>query len=244
MKTIGVSMMAAAAMLAGCEPGAGFQSGDRAAILMRLAEEEADRISSPKDRLTRQLNIANLQIGERRHADGRATLARARATLESAGKDELTDHERISGWVSISELSRHAGDYPSARSACQEGLGFLRTIQPVADRVQYLRGLAEELRKCIGKAASAKVLREGGQWVKTVEERVRRRAAFTMVAHDLFLCDDYDGGRDVLRLEDDTTWRTDTLIQLAGNAIPSKPMWNQIARPVTFEATYKRADYK
>ena len=42
-----------------------------------------------------------------------------------------------------------------------------------------------------------------------------------MLAHDLFLADDYDGGRDALRLDADVDWRTGVLIQLAKEASPT-----------------------
>src|SRR5437763_14237706 len=106
-----------AVVLAGLGPAGCGQSrpvgGDPNRILA-MAGEEAGQIPSSKERLTRQLNIADRQNDNGRPADARATLAAARQTLESAGraaegkdgaatkpaegKDEgLTDHERVAG---------------------------------------------------------------------------------------------------------------------------------------------------
>lgn len=213
--------------LAGCEPAVvsprpSFRDPGRAAMLMRLAAQEAVNIRVAKDRLSRQLNIANLQNQQGHSGDARATLALARQTLSTAADDALDAHARISGWVSISELSRAAGDRPSAESACDEGLKFLRVLKPAGERCQYVCGLAEEFRILKGKDEAAKVLREAGPWAETIAEESARRQAIKAIAGDLFLCDDYDGGKEVVQKEKDPLWRTDTLVQLAMSATPRK----------------------
>jgi hypothetical protein len=217
-----------------------YQSRERAAVLMRLAGQEADQITTPRERLTRLLNLAELQIGQGDSAGARATLSRAGATVRACSADDLDVHLHVSAWVSISELSRRAGDPGAARSACQEGLTFLRTVLPPAERVPYVKGLAAEFLACSGKAASASVLREGAQWAADIKDLSQRRSTLTILAHDLFLDDDYDGGRDALRRDPDVNWRTDTLIQLAKDAIPApvQQMWNKSQVDVSYGASF------
>src|SRR3954470_24141846 len=75
---------------------------------LHMAGEEAGQITAPRERLARQLNIANRETESGRPADARQTLRAARDTLERADKSALTDHDRLAGWISLSELARNA----------------------------------------------------------------------------------------------------------------------------------------
>ena len=208
-------------MLAGCATMPTYQSRDRAETLMRMAGQEAEQIAKPKERLARLLNLADLQIGQGDLFGARATLGKAGAAVRACSADDIDTHTHVSAWVSVSELSRRAGDAEGSRSACQEAMKFLRTVEPPASRIPYLRGLAAEVLASDGKSASSRVLREGAQWAKDIQDVLHRREVLTVLAHDLFLADDYDGGRDVLRLDADVDWRTGVLIQLAKEASPT-----------------------
>lgn len=230
-----------ALLSAGC--GQSRPAGGDANRILAMAGEEAGQIPAAKERLTRQLNIANRQTDNGRPADARATLAAARQTLESAGraaggkdaatrlaegkdeKDEgLTDHERLAGWVSIAELSREAKDERAAGQALDEALTHLRALQPESARADYVTGVAREVKAQRGDAAAATVLVEGGDWAAKIDDRATRRAAFVAIAADLFRCADYEGGRAVLRHDQDAAWRSDSLTALASAAGPIRVM--------------------
>jgi hypothetical protein len=228
------------AAVCGCGETAVYQSHARAAILMRLASGEIDQISSKRERLTRLLNLAALQDDQKDFAGARDTLKKAAAVAAASSAGDLDTQLHVSAWVSISELSRRADDLAAARAACLAGMEFLRAVQPPRGRLAYLRGLAAEFRLASGLKASAAVLREGAKWAADVPEGERRRSVITVIAHDLFLCDDYYGGRDALRVESDANWRADTLIQLTNEAIPA-PVQTHLAaldKDVTFKRNF------
>ena len=226
-------------LLVGCGGVDSFRSADRAARLMAMAAAHASDIESPRERLTRQLNIANLQNQEGRAGDARATLTQAAQTIRQAEDGRLDEHTRMAGWVSISELSRRAGDRRSAGGACDEALALLRSIQPPDKRCRYVRGVAHEARLLRGKKASAAILRESGDWAQRIRDRAERRKACTVIASDLFLCDDYRGGDALLRHDDDAAWRSDILLQLAKSAIPQKSYGSSL----NFERVFYRSKF-
>src|SRR5207248_7143310 len=108
----------------------------------------------------------NVQILRGLTGAARAALGAARETLQGAA---LTDeHLRLAGWISISELSRRAGDLENARESVKEALRFLRALEPVPRRAEYARGGAAEVRLLEGSAASAEVLREATAWAALI----------------------------------------------------------------------------
>jgi hypothetical protein len=218
--------------IAGCGGGGG---ANRSQMLMRMAAGECRQIPDSDQRLRRQLNIANMQNNRGDAAGARATLADARSTIESSPTEALTQHVRISGWVSISELSREAGDYGGAHYACSQAVAWLSNIQPVTDRPQYIRGVAREVRALRGEAASAALLREGGAWAAQIADAGQRRAAYIAIANDLFTCEDFDGGKAVLHRDEDVAWRVDTLTQLSGGWGYDKHAWG---KSVSFQSMF------
>lgn len=195
--------------------GCGYGRQDRAARLVALAAGEAAEITKPRDRLQQQLNIAEMQIRRAWMPDARTNLVAARKTIESADRDQLTDLDRIAGWVSISELSRDAGDYSGATVACDSARKSLTTIQPESKRCEYVRGLSREF-FAIGDGRSAvDLLTQAGAWAKGIEQEAYRRQALVALANDLFNWDAFDNGRTVLRNDSDAAWRSQTLLTLA-----------------------------
>ncbi len=197
-----------------------FQSADRARRLMAMAGEEAAQIPSPEQRLERLMKIADMQIRNGENADARRTLAQAWRALEDAAAGELDEHTRLAGWVSISELSRRAGDRTTAWGACDEATRMLRALEPATRRCEYVRGVAAELRELRGKAAAAELLRQAGEWAVGIKDHGYRRKALAAMASDLFFCDDYAGGRAMLHVDDEAAWRSQTLASLARDAVP------------------------
>ncbi|MCD4825780.1 MAG: hypothetical protein K8S55_14400 [Phycisphaerae bacterium] len=205
---------------AGCDSTPEFRES-RAQRLMGMAAEESEKVANGRLRLKHELNIANMQIDNDYYADGRETLRRAMATLKQMG-DDLDSHTRLAGWVSVSELSRRTEDDTVAMLACDQAVKLLRSLKPIQQRCNYVRGVAAEIRQVRGKPAAAALLREAAPWIKTMTETNQRRQACKAIASDLFLYNDYDGGKMILRLEDDADWRVTTLTQLANRAISQK----------------------
>lgn len=190
-------------------------SAYRSQRLMALAAEEAGLIPEIDTRLTRQLNLADVQIQRDWLADARATLANARDTLKSADAAKLNEHARLSGWISISELSRQAEDTVLANQACDGAVTALRAIDDPGRRCQYVLGIANELQYLKGKPAAAQLLVEAGPWLRSLDHLEKRRQAATSFAAALFNFDDYAGGQKLLRQDDDAAWRSETLAHLA-----------------------------
>ena len=195
---------------------------------MAMAAEEAQAIDDVADRLRRQLNIANMQIVNGQFLDGRKTLGHARVTVE-ASVSELNPHSRLAGWVSISELSRMAGYSRFADAACEETIELLRSIEPRPVRCEYVRGVAREVLGSRGNKAAAELLRESAEWVAQIDDRQERRKAYVAIASDLFGCGDYIGGRNVLRCEGNSKWRSETLTRLAKEAVSMKAFGKSVS---------------
>jgi hypothetical protein len=186
--------------------------------ILHMAGEEAGQINAPRERLTRQLNIANRQTEHGHPADARKTLAQARQTLEHADKSALNDKERLSGWVSLSELARYAGDPPFANGALDKALASLNEITPAQERCQYVMGVEREVRALRGDAPAAKLLLTASEWAMELPKEPTRRAAYVTYADGLFHCNDYEGARTVLRRDPDAAWRSDALTLLSDRA--------------------------
>jgi hypothetical protein len=190
-------------------------SEKRSEMLTALAAQEAALITDVDARLTRLLNLAELQIQRQWLEGGRATLEAGRRTLGSDDAKKLNDHARISGWVSISELSRHAKDNRGASSACDGAVIATRAIEDPARRCDYVMGVCNELQYLKGKSAAAELLAEVGPWSKSIDDVRLRRLAVVSFAAALFNLDDFSRGQQMLRQEDDASWRSDTLTRLA-----------------------------
>src|SRR3954447_8192693 len=109
-----IALLVVVILIAGCQTRTGTAlDPDR---ILHMAGEEAGKINAPKERLTRQLNIANRQTENGHAGDARKTLAEARSTIEHADKNALTEHQRLAGWISLSELARNADDKPFANA--------------------------------------------------------------------------------------------------------------------------------
>lgn len=187
----------------------------RSRQLTALAAQEAGLIEDIDARLTRQLNLADMQIRRDWPADARTTLTGARSTLESEEASKLNDHARISGWVSVSELSREVKDMATARAACEGAEQAVRTIEDPAVRCEYVMGVANERQYIDGAPVAARLLTEAGPWTQSIDHVERRRQAVVGFASALFNLDDFAAGQQMLRHEPDPAWRSDTLIGLA-----------------------------
>lgn len=203
------------ALLTGCTSSPDTTGLDPDRIL-HMAGEEAGQITAPKERLTRQLNIADRQNRNGHHDDARKTLREARKTLESA--QGLSNHEQLAGWISLSELSRAAQDVPFASAALDQALSALHNLGPVNERCDYVLGVAHELKFLRGKPEAAKLIVTGGQWAVEIPNKDQRRLALLSFADELFRCDDYEGARTVLRHDPDPAWRSDSLMALSDKA--------------------------
>jgi hypothetical protein len=189
--------------------------------LLHMAGEEAGQITAPKDRLTRQLNIADRENDAGRRDAARNTLRAARETLERADPSALDDHARLAGWVSLCELARAVEDKPFANAALDQALAALGGITPHQARCPYVPGVEQELRELRelrGNAPAIKLLTDAAQWALEIPEPMTRRGTFVGYAEELFRCNDYDAARNVLRLDPDPAWRSDSLVALADRA--------------------------
>src|SRR6266550_5241630 len=145
-----IALLVVVILIVGCQSRTGTAlDPDR---ILHMAGEEAGLITAPKERLTRQLNIANRQTENGHPADARRTLADARQTIEHADKTALTDHERLAGWISLSELARNADDKPFANGALDQALISLNDLTPVQARCEYVLGVEREMRVLRGDA--------------------------------------------------------------------------------------------
>lgn len=224
-----LALMTWLVFLSGCIPeGHELRQANRKQRLMAMAVEEAQIIEDVADRLRQQLNTANMQIANGRFRDGRKALGHARVTIEG-GKAELDYHKRLAGWVSISELSRMAGYDRYADAAVEKAVELLRSIEPKALRCEYVRGVAQEVLALRGRKAAAELLRDSVEWVAQISTREGRREAYVAIASDLFNCQDYIGGRNVLRCDADSKWRTAILIRLSKEVVPLKAFGKSVS---------------
>jgi hypothetical protein len=211
-------IMLTAAIMTGCttaQPTYHTVDADR---ILDMAGQEAGQIHSPYDRLSRQLNIANRETTNGHDADARATLVEARKTLESAGKGDLTDHQRLAGWISLSELNRNANDRVAAGSALDKAIDHLNQLLPVSASCDYVIGVADEINALRGQKESAKLIAVAGDWAVEISDQSTRRQALAAFTEALFRCDDYDAARKMLRYDTDAAWRSDQLVAMSDQA--------------------------
>jgi len=225
-----IALLVAIMLIAGCqERRTTAVDPDR---ILHMAGEEAGQINAPKERLTRQLNIANRQTENGHAGDARKTLAEARSTIEHADKNALTDHQRLAGWISLSELARNADDKAFANGALDQALAALENLTPAQARCEYVLGVEREVKILRGDAAAAKLLVSASEWAMELPQQATRRSAYVAFADGLFHCNDYDGARTVLRRDPDAAWRSDSLTLLSDRArweSPSKMPWGSSA---------------
>jgi hypothetical protein len=186
----------------------------RSRQLSILAAREAGNIRDTDARLTRQLNIASQVLHRFSKSDATIVLRDVVTTLAEKGR-ELNSHARLSGWVSVSQLSREADDKKLAIDAIVQAGKELEAIENPAERCQYVMGVAEEISQLQGEAEAAELLVKGGKWVSSIEDTAERRMARRAFAVALFNLDDYDGAVATLRHEQDPVWSSDTMLQLA-----------------------------
>ena len=210
-----LALVAVGLLITGCQETTSRLDPER---ILHMAGEEAGQIKAPKERLTRQLNIANRQTEHGQAADARKTLAQARETLEHADKNALNEQERLSGWVSLSELARYAEDKAFANGALDKALAALNEITPAQERCKYVMGVEREVRALRGDGAAAKLLVTASEWAMELPKESTRRAAYVAYADGLFHCNDYEGARGVLRRDPDAAWRSDALTGLSDQA--------------------------
>ncbi|MDB5323019.1 MAG: hypothetical protein JWN40_4650 [Phycisphaerales bacterium] len=229
------ALFVCATLFAGCRARTGAAlDPDR---ILHMAGEEAGQINAPKERLTRQLNIANRQTENGHAADARKTLAEARSTIEHADKNALTDHERLAGWISLSELARNADDKPFANGALDQALASLDNLTPAQARCEYVLGVEREVKILRGDAPAAKLLVTASEWAMELPQQTMRRSAYVAFANALFHCNDYEAARTVLRHDPDAAWRSDSLTALSDRARrenPAQGSW--LSQRVTFYA--------
>jgi hypothetical protein len=210
--------VAVTACFIGCSAPTPSYTGLDADRILKMASEESGQIEVPSQRLTQQLNVANRQNSSGHPDDARATLSAARKTLESAKRDDLTEQQRLAGWISLSELNRNANDASAAGSALDVAIAQLNQVLPVQARCEYVQGVAREVNALRGKAQSAKLLVTAGDWAVEITDQSTRRSAFVAFAIDLFRCDDYEGARKMLRSDRDAAWRSQTLVCISDQA--------------------------
>jgi hypothetical protein len=186
--------------------------------LLNIAGREAGLISNVRDRITRQLNIANRENNNNHFDDARKTLSEARKTMESPAASDFSDQERLAGWISISELSRGASDRDSAGYALDKAIDYLHKLMPVNARPEYVHGVAREINALRGQSDSAKLIAESGNWAVEIPETQTRRQALVSFSRELCRCGDYDSALKMLQYDKDAAWRSDTLIAMSDNA--------------------------
>jgi hypothetical protein len=208
-----VNLTSLALLLTACGPVDTTRSGK----LLTMAAEEAGFIPSLSQRLTRQLNIADLQIqsGDSAHAIKTLALAAATLRVEETDKKTLDDFGRIAGWTSIAELSHGAKDDKTAADAYLNAVEALHSVQPESQRAQYVLSLSQVAFERRGKAEAVQLLISGGQWARKIPVKDTRRFALASFSNALVSYDQLEDARTLLRQEPDPAWRSDTLADIA-----------------------------
>lgn len=187
---------------------------ERSRKLSVLAAAEAGNIADSDARLTRQLNIAEQVLKRYGKEDALTVLGDASKTLKDVGP-KLGSHARISGWVSVSQLARRASGTDAAQAAATQAQAELEALPSLADRCQYLMGVAEEISHSEGEAAATALLGKGGEWANAITDSEERRTARLAFAVALFNLNAYESGVATLRSEGDAAWSSDTMLALA-----------------------------
>lgn len=194
--------------------------GDQGRQLMSLAAREASRIDDPDRRITRQLNLADIQRERFGATDAIVTLSEARQTLQETA-DQLKPHVLLSGWVSISQISRRANNPAMAKLACTEAVERLHSLPGGALRCRYVFGVANEVKHLLSGEETTTLLERAGGWAAEIGDTAERRQALQAFAVALFNLGHYDQGVTVLRNDPDAVWRSDALAMLAGGGLSS-----------------------
>ncbi|MBX7098976.1 MAG: hypothetical protein K1X89_14800 [Myxococcaceae bacterium] len=187
---------------------------ERSRKLSVLAAAEAGNITDSDARLTRQLNIAEQVLKRYGKEDALTVLGDASKTLKEVGP-KLGSHARISGWVSVSQLARRASGTDAAQAAATQAQAELEALPSLADRCQYLMGVAEEISHSEGEAAATALLGKGAEWAGDIKDSDERRSARLAFAVALFNLNAYESGVTTLRSEGDAAWSSDTMLALA-----------------------------
>lgn len=214
---LGFLTVAAAMSMAACGT-----TPSRAGRLLTIAGEEANLIDSLNDRLTRQLNIADLQIQANQKGEAIKTLTLATATLRAEEKDDklaMDDFRKIAGWTSVAELNKRAGDDKAALDAYLNAVEALNSVKPVATRAEYVLSLSQICFEIRGKQEAIALLVKGGEWAREITNVGVRRYALWTFAESLVSYDDLDSARAVMRNEPDARWRSDALLAMGRNQI-------------------------
>jgi hypothetical protein len=209
--------LAAAMSLAACGT-----TPSRAGRLLTIAGEEANLIDSLSDRLTRQLNIADLQIQANQKGEAIKTLALATATLRAEEKDTklaMDDFRKIAGWTSVAELNKRAGEDKGALGAYLNAVEALNSVKPVATRAQYVLSLSQICNEIRGKQEAIALLVKGGEWAREITHVGTRRYAIFTFSESLVGYDDLEAARTTMRNEPDPRWRSDALMAMGRNEI-------------------------
>lgn len=219
VKTVAIALLLAAASVSTMS--CSRDTSNRSGRLLTMAAEEAGFIDSIQERLTRQLNIADLQIQSKQKAEALKTLALAGKTLEVEEKDKKTldDFRRIAGWASVAELAHQAGDDSVAVTAYYNAREKLDSVSPEARRAEYVLSLSEICFMLKGKQEAGQLLVKGGGWASKISDTNVRRYALTTFTTQLIGYDDLDSARLVMRNEPDAAWRADSLAVMARNAM-------------------------
>lgn len=232
-----IAFFVAIVLIAGCQQHR--TTGVDPDRILHMAGEEAGQINAPKERLTRQLNIANRQTENGHAGDARKTLAEARSTIEHADRNALTDHERLAGWISLCELARNADDKAFANAALDQALVALDGLMPAQARCEYVLGIEREVKILRGDAAAARLVSSAAEWAMELPQQPTRRLAYIAFADALFHCNDYDAACTVLRRDPDAAWRSDALTALSDRArweAPSSFGWSGGGHAVMYAA--------
>lgn len=190
----------------------------RSAKLLTMAAEEAAAIDAVAERLTRQLNIADLQIQNNHKDEALKTLALAATTLhqpEKADRQTIDDFHRIAGWTSVAELCYAAGGNKAASDAYFEAVESLNSVKPEPKRAEYVLSLSEVCEKVRGKPEAIALLVKGSGWSAGISDELTRRFAIRTFAGKLVGFDDLEAARQAMRNELDARWRADTFMTIA-----------------------------
>jgi hypothetical protein len=152
---------------------------------------------------------------------------------------------RLSGWVSVSELARRANLRPQAEQACGKAVTHLNALSDLAERCQYVMGIARELHALYGPPKAVEMLTSAGAWAKAIDHTAERRKAMSGFAAALFNLDAFTQGQSVLQQDDDPVWRTDTLTAMSQPVAGRSGSWlgsksESYGRQLDFEANFQQ----
>ena len=246
MKKHWMYVMVGLVALAGCSDR--VSEAERNRRLIELAQKSASEVTIPKERLTRQLNIAEVQLLRQSQSDAQLTLAAARKTIMDAKKEQLDDYTRLAGWVSISQLSRRANDLVTSDLAISQAITAIGNLEPKAQRCDYVISLASEVREVRGKPAAGKFLAQAAPWALEMDNKAQHRQILLAFAREAFFqCDAFEDGRVILQQDADAGWRSDMLLAMAAppvNATAELRSADAAAAPAASMVKFKSLSYE